>query len=491
MSTTTGSLPLNRLRGTSRGTTRAAAATHGFLAWQQLVPIGLILLVGLGNVVWFLGTPFDWWFEDDPFLYAAIREVDVPWAFFVDPAVHRLGAGPNELAPVLLASMWLDWWIAPRSASWAYLHSALIYLATAVALWRVLGRLLGDGLLAAVTTVAWMLMPSTTVLVEYLSTRHYLIGLFWALLAVLAVDDATRAARGHRFGALARVAVFTALSIVSKEFFPPALLTLVFLWFALRRDWTGAGIAVGLGAAYALYRVWMTEPSISYYGIPLLPLVELPSMLAKLPYTIFGNRFGYLALALTVVLLWRSTRVDRTARRVLLIGLAAVATSLLVLYPVAFSLAETWRSFGPWYRTPCVLNTLLLVGFAYAIGTLRRQSSRALLMTAMLVASLMGLQQTARTWTHLKDLQRAEGQFILASPDRVLISQVHAYWFLDGVRTLYPEGEVAQVLSRWNVSQGEAYRAALASSEAVWRYDGRPVREVDPAQRQELLRVLR
>src|SRR5690606_12201958 len=101
-------------------------------------------------------------------------------------------------------------------------------------------RLLRERWLAIITTIAWMLLPSTAVLVEFLSTRHYMIGMFWALMAAMSVDDALKARPGPRRLILLRVAVFTLLSIISKEFFPPALLPSTFLWFAWQRDWRGA-----------------------------------------------------------------------------------------------------------------------------------------------------------------------------------------------------------------------------------------------------------
>ena len=158
---------------------------------RGLLFVLVVLVAGVANVVWRLGTPGDWWFEDDPVLYAAIGKVASPWLFFYDMAANRLATtGPNELAPVLLSSMWLDLWLAPRSTAWAYAHSGLVYLATAVAFYFAMLRLLREKWLALATTIAWMLLPSTSVLVEFLSTRHYMIGMFWALLAAMSVDDA-------------------------------------------------------------------------------------------------------------------------------------------------------------------------------------------------------------------------------------------------------------------------------------------------------------
>ena len=448
----------------------------------------LVLLVGVGNVAFRLGTVGDWWFEDDPLLYAGVRNVASPWLFFYDVAANRLATtGPNELAPMLLSSMWLDLWLAPRSTAWAYAHSGLVYLATSVAFYFAMRRLLREGWLALATTIAWMLLPSTSVLVEFISTRHYLIGMFWALLAAMSVDDALRARPGPRGWLLLRVAAFIWLSIISKEFFPPAVLTLAFLWFAWQRDWRGAAIPVALGACYAIYRIAMTEPSLVYYGNSLMSLSQVAKLILRLPYMTYGGWIGYVALALTVVLLRRQVRADRGILPVVAIGGATLAVSLLVIYPVGNPVANAWNSFGTWYRTPCVINTLLLVAFAYAVGNLQRAPARVGLMTLLLLAVMHGSHRTAEQWDLMKAEQAAEAQFIFDNPDKTLVSQVRAVWFLPGVAALFPDRELGTFVCRWDRPRSEAYQELLQSSRPFWVYDGGKVRPADPSLLRRLL----
>ena len=448
----------------------------------------LVLLVGVGNVVWRLGTLGDWWFEDDPLLYAGIWKVASPWLFFYDVAANRMATtGPNELAPMLLGSMWLDLWIAPRSTGWAYAHSGLVYLATSIAFYFAMRRLLRENWLALATTIAWMLLPSTSVLVEFLSTRHYLIGMFWALMAAMAVDDAVRARPGPRWWPLLRVAAFIWLSIISKEFFPPAVLTLAFLWFAWHRDWRGAAIPVVLGALYAAYRFAMTEPSLVYYGNSLMSLSQVAKLILRLPYMTYGGWIGYAALALTVVLLRRQLRADRSRLPVVVIGGATLAVSLLVIYPVGNPVANAWNSFGTWYRTPCVINTLLLVAFAYAVGNLQRARARIGLMALLLLGVMHGSYRTAEQWDLMKAEQAAEAQFIFDNPDKTLLSQVRAVWFLRGVAALFPEREMGTFVCRYDRPRREDYRQLLQSSQPFWVYDGGKMRPGDPALLKRLL----
>jgi len=446
-----------------------------------------VLVVGVSNVLWHLRTPGDWWFEDDPYLYAAIRDVASPWLFFYDVAANRLATGPNELAPMLLSSMWLDSWLAPRSTVWAYAHSGLVYLATALAFYFAMLRLFRERLLAFATTIAWMLLPSTTVLVEFLSTRHYLIGMFWALMAAMSVDDALKAQPGRRAFPLFRVAAFTWLSIISKEFFPPAVLTLTFLWFAWRRDWRGALIPVVLGAAYAIYRIAMTEPAVAYYGNVLMSPQQVLKLIAHLPYMTYGGWAGYLALALTALLLWRKARADGGVLPVIAIGGATILVSLLVIYPVGQPVSNAWRSFGTWYRTPCVINTLLLVAFAYAVATLRQARARIAIMMLLLIAVSYGSHRTANQWDRMKAQQEAEAEFMLSNPDKTLVSQLQAVWFLRGAAALYPERKGGAFVCRWDPHRRDVYLEFLRSSRPFWVYEDGKIREGTLATRQRLL----
>jgi hypothetical protein len=455
-----------------------------------LFPV-VLLLIAVVNVVLHLGTPWDWWFEDDPFVYAAVRRVTSPWLFFHDVAANRLATGPNELAPVLLSSFWLDLWLAPLSASWAYVHNGLVYLATALAFYFAMLRLLREETLALATTIAWMLLPSTIVLVEFLSTRHYMIGMFWALLAAMSVQDALEARPGKRGLVLVRVAAFTWFSIISKEFFPPAVLTLTFLWFAWRRDWRGALIPVFVGVAYAIYRVSMTEPSMDYYGHEMMSPKQVLRLLWRLPYTTYGGWAGYAAIAFTVVVLRRNARTDPGILPVVVIGGATLVVSLLVIYPIGHQVSTNWRSLGTWYRTPCVINTLLLTAFAYAVSRLREKRFRLAILTLLLIAVVSGSYRTAKEWDRMKADLAAEAKFMLSNPDKILVSQIHAVWYLPGIAALYPEQKGGTFVSRRDQRVRTAYVDLLRSTTPFWVYEDGNFREASVDTRERLLADLR
>ena len=206
----------------------------------------------------------------------------------------------------------------------------------------------------------------------------------------------------------------------------------------------------------------MTEPSLVYYGNSLMSVSQVVKLLLRLPYMTYGGWAGYAALALTVILLRRQVRADRTILPVVAIGAATLVVSLLVIYPVGNPVANSWDSFGTWYRTPCVINTLLLVAFAYAVANLRQAPAKIALMTMLLIAVLHGSHRTAEQWDRMKAEQVAEAEFILENPDKMLVSQVRAVWFLRGVAALFPGAEGR----RLRVPVGSAAKRGLHRSPA-------------------------
>ena len=188
-----------------------------------------------------------------------------------------------------------------------------------------------------------------------------------------------------------------------------------------------------------------------------------------------------------MVLLRRQVRADRSILPVVAIGAATLFVSLLVIYPVGNPVANSWDSFGTWYRTPCVINTLLLVAFAYAVANLRQAPAKISIMTVLLIAILHGSHRTAEQWDRMKAEQVAEAEFILENPDKTLVSQVRAVWFLRGVAALFPERKVGAFVCRWDRPRSEAYAEVLRSSHPFWIYENGKIRQSTDALAQRLL----
>jgi hypothetical protein len=440
------------------------------------------LIHGFGH----LRTQQHWWFEDDPMIFAEISDAQSPLAFFVDPAASEGAVGPNEMAPVLLASFWLDLAVGGRDPGLAHAHSIVVYALAAAAFFVVALRLLGRWESALLAAVAWCLLPSTIVCVEFLSARHYMIGMVFGLLAFELAERAIGGNGRQRWLCLGGFAVCTWFAMVSKELFPPALLTLVFLRFAHRRVFAGCGLSLALALAYAAYRFQMTSPGATYRNLPLLSPADWVVFVAKLPYMLMGGVGGYaLLLGAAAVLAWQLRR-ESSLRLAAAVFVVTLAIALLTVYPVAMPVSAAWTTFGTWYRTPFLINTLLVVMIARAWGELPSQRwTRALFVLTVAVAA-HGAHMTKRKWDRMKEAQRLEGEFLLARPDALLFSWVEAFWFLPGVQKLYPEQPSARFVSRWP-AVSPADRQLLLTTDKAWTLRDGKIQAVDRPTMQTIL----
>ncbi len=75
---------------------------------------------------------------------------------------------------------------------------------------------------------------------------------------------------------------------------------------------------------------------------------------------------------------------------------------------------------------------------------------------------------TIRTGEALHDRYRVEGQFYLAHPDRLVYSELPAWWFLVGIDDLYRVPERHYLVPGRPGQPGDAER--LAKFGSVWRY---------------------
>jgi hypothetical protein len=433
-----------------------------------------------------LRTQQHWWFEDDPMIFAEIADVQSPLAFFFDPAASEGAVGPNEMAPVLLASFWLDLAFGGRDPGLAHAHSIVVYTLAAAAFLVVALRLLGSWEPALLATFVWCLLPSTIVCVEFLSARHYLIGMVFGLLAFEFAERAMGEFGRRRWLWLGGFVVCAWIAMVSKELFPPALLTLVFLRFAYRRVFAGCGLSIALALAYVAYRFQMTSPGATYRDLPLLSPAELLVFVAKLPYMLMGGAFGYaLVLGAAGVLAWQLRR-DLSLRVAAAIFAVTLAIAFFTVYPVAMPVSAAWTTLGTWYRTPFLINTLLILMIARAWKEVPSQRlSRGLFVLTVAVAA-HGAHMTKKKWDRMKEAQRLEGEFLLGQPDALLFSWVEAFWFLPGVQKLYPEQASARFVSRWP-AVSPADRQMLLTTDEIWTLRDGKIQAVDRPSMQKIL----
>lgn len=427
-----------------------------------------IFLFAIVNATLHLGLLDHWWFEDDPAVWGVAQSVSNVFSFFYDPTTSHGAVGRNEVAPVLMASAWLDTYLAqPAVAAVAYSHSILLYALTSVAFFIVVKRLVSDSTLAFVVACTWILAPSVVSVAEFLTTRHYMYGMLFALASFELSERLSPDSKKYKVFNWTCLGVCLWLAIISKELYPPALLTFVFLRFVHRRMWGGCILSGALAVAYAVYRFWMTEPELSYRDIPLPTISEYARFLARLPYMLFANYMGYVWLMLATFVYYLALRKKPELRIPSIIALLGIICALATLTPVAISVSNMWQNPGTWYRTPFAVNTLLIIFMGYTWSKLSRRWLALLLACLMAITSAAGGYRTGQKWARMKEEQRAEGSFYLSNPGKLLFSSIAAVWFLPGLKILYPKAQTANLVIRWPRLQPSDRERLLAAPE-VW-----------------------
>lgn len=435
---------------------------------HPLVLALLISLLAIINAYFHLRTPKDWWIEDDPVLYAAAAKSDHFINFFMNPSANEHGVGQNEMAQVLMASFWFDHFLAPRDARVSYWHSAIVYALSAGVFFCVLRRLLASTGVAFLGAVIWLSLPTTTVVVEFLSTRHYMYGMLFGLLSLELCERAIAAQTLWRrtifYGLFA---VSLAISLIAKELFPPMMLTFLFLRFAYRRVWIGCGLCVALAVGYAIYRFWMTDPALTYRGMPLPNFSDVFVFLSRLPYSFAANYSAYAFILLALGIHIRTFFINPSRRVPMMLFSVGFLAAIATVTPVMSALIVTWQTYGPWYRTPFVLHTLLLIIVLSAFISIPYPKLKSTLYAMLLLSCLAGGHRIARHWDRLKRAQRTEGEFYLSNPSKTLFTWTEAFWYFPGLQQLYPELKPAEHVSRWP-SVSAAARERLLSLDTVW-----------------------
>jgi hypothetical protein len=421
----------------------------------------------------YLGLSHRWWFEDDPMQYAAVSAIHHPVAIFTDPSIVRHFGSGIALVPMQILSYWVDIRLAGFSPRFAYFHQVCSYLLTLLLFYLVLEQYLPENRAAAlVGSLVWALLPATAVVVQFLATRHYLEGLLFTLLALYLAQRLT--GEQGRLTAWGQAAVFSAAAVamLHKEIFPPVVLALLLMSAWQRQDQTLAISVAALAAVYALYRTWMAEVDLHYASIPYLSPEQYVKFLSKLPYTFSVNYGGYCVLALVAVSCGYAAFRRKDIWAPILWLCLNLALSLAVIFPASSPLYGMIRRPDTWYRIVFLLNTIA-VGFGTYLAARWSppwfQKTLALVTLAVL---LPGVAKTRALWSDLTASAEREGKFYLNNPDKVILSEQAAQWFLPGLDQMY------QVHPSHYVLEQDLATTHLEPGVALWRYtDGHYVPE--------------
>ena len=409
--------------------------------WSSISAPMALLLLGAAHLWAYLRLQSRWWFEDDPSLFAYANEIHNPASVFFDPAVLRHFTTGKALVPMQLVSYWVDTRLAKLSPAFAYAHQASSFLLTLLVLYFLLLRLLRNNKAAAFCiSFLWMLAPSTLVVVQFLATRHYLEGLFFALLAVFVLSKAGLQNRPRDWRAYAIAFTCGVIAALYKEIYA-VIVPAFFLGYSWKYKSRGLAMgAVAMTIAYGVYRFWMLGAALDY-NMAFLSAPQYLKFLSKLPYTLSSNYGGYVLWGIIAVLCAYSARAvpaGEERRGPLAFGIAVLAgLCIATIIPVSYPLYGTIRVPGTWYRIVFLLNTVLLIsGGCLAVRYLTTRMQLALGLLTMIVLGA-GAAKTDKLWVAMTARAECEGKFYLNNPDKVLLSEQEAWWFIPGVHWMY------------------------------------------------------
>ncbi len=443
------------------------------------VVVAMVLLYAL-----YLGTPWHWWFCDDTVLMARARDVAHPFVYFFDREAHKLAVTGNELAPMLMASFAVDQLVSPKSPTFAYWHSIALLVVVAIGLFFLAAKTFGKKGLALAFVAAWLLLPSTIAAHGFLSARHYVFGLGFAVLAILLTVEGLKRPLPGRGAWIIGSVVAAFGACVSKEYFPTALPVALVLLYGRARCWGGVAATFVMAAGYAVYRLWMVNAGTSLeYGMPHVPLAQFVEVVARLPYMLAGGWGGYAIVGGLAALLALAWRRGIGLGFPMLFGGAVLLVSVATIYPVGVPLLAAWKTHGTWVRTPFLINTLVLAGLFYLVAKLDRTWLTRVAVAATLVVVAAGAGRTRREWNALKLANEVEGKAILEQTAAAVYVDNPAWWFMIGVGRLYKDQEVAPYIQAHRAMDDDQKIAREAK--VLLRYSGGKMVS-DPALKEQI-----
>ena len=418
----------------------------------------------------FLRTFSHWWFEDDPTLFAFVKTIRNPAAFFISPATLRgYGAG-GSLVPFQAVSEWIDSSIAYRSITFAHFHNVVSLAVTLFLLFHVLRRFALSNRMAMALSLLWLCLPATIVVNEFLSARHYLEGFAASLLAVAVAQKIAQGVVRENARMIALLCVTLACAMLFKELYAITIPLFIAIYLHESGRNRAAIFALFLIIPYIAYRYWVFGGGVRW-GAPFLGPGEYLQYLSRLPSALAGNFGGYALVALFAGMLIAFGRSQKNLGRALTYTSLLLASSLVVIYPVAYPVYHFGHEHGTWLRVLHLLGSGLLLAGGIFFCHLQRRYVRVSITLLTVAVLVCGAIVTRNQWERLMLQAKREGKFYLAHPDWLIYSEVTAGFYLDGLRLLYdvpvrhhilasertkpPKSEIERHQTIWRVVNGK------------------------------------
>ena len=427
--------------------------------------LGGVILVGILSFLYatlFLSLLNDFWIDDDATIFAFIKTIENPIDLFVSQELFKQSYW--LFTPLQYFSYWIDYRFGSNDPFIAYLHNTLSFTATSVALFLVVSRYLSTATSFFLTS-SWMMLPSTIAVTGFIATRHYMEGLLFFLCSVLFTQksiDAQTVLQRVVFSIISLLFLF--LAMICKELYVTVGFLTVLLLYIYNRKHIETTAVIAVGVVYTVYYLWALGVTTNYPAKTMNGM-EYLVFLSKIPYIFSGNKFGYgILLALIICFIYQISKRNISFFKILAY-LLLIVLNFIIIYPSSIYLLHEWNHHGTWYRLVYLLNLTLLFGIFYVLKNVPTKVKYSF-MIVLLFSLAMGAERTIKIWNDMKQKYEVTGKFYINNHQKVVYSQLPAYWYLGGIKQLY-DLDHPYILS-YSPKDFEYHK--FSSINEVWRY---------------------
>ncbi|MEW6002258.1 MAG: hypothetical protein AB1638_06385 [Nitrospirota bacterium] len=421
-----------------------------FAIWY--LPISVLVWVFYGSLL------SGWWYFDDPniVLFASQHGVS---EFLFNPSIWQ-SFSPFNLTPWVLISLKADHILAGFYTSGYYLHQIISLVIVAFAVFNILNLYVKKPLFAFIAVIIFLLSPSTLSVTSWLSTRHYLEGLGFALLSIYFY---IRSLRDDKLPLLFLATLFYGLAIASKEIYVPLPFLCILLPVQkLKRRLIFLIPLFLLTGVYILYRAWMLGDN-AFGGYSAIWPWNVKSVIVSTPkiFKYYGGSW-WIFFVVFAVILWGFRFIDGWTSRIkeALRGVSIFSLFYIPIVPVS----PLWGGLG---SLRYFFLTSLFITFCYSLSLDRIFEKSGRIQRALLILSVLPVTagfygsfvEQRVLWDSEKAVAFAEGNFFLensGSLDAIFkINQPH--WFFDGLEKLKREESKKETDRKIRLVSGDFY----------------------------------
>lgn len=389
-------------------------------------PGSIVLSIILLSVFMLFYIPLirNWFFSDDIQWIWSSATTHIHEIFFVP---ERSRAMASNFTPMLGLSFRTDWLLFGMNPSGYAVHS-LLMLAGAVCAFYFFLRLYVSREYALAGDVLLMVNPITLSITSWLSARHYVEGLFWALLSLYLFVRAER--RGETS---LSAGIFYLLAALSKEVYVvlPAVSFLISEQKGLKRIKNTLPLWCGL-VIYSVWRLWIMGGIGGYpSNQPLSPGVMIPIFLKTIKFLSiqwFGNYSLFLYPILLLVLI-----ASLKDMRILYIFLVLI----IPILPVSNLMNDNPYTGRYFFHISVFLISVLCIFFYHVTRSHSSYKNIAFIMLLLIFA--MCIRQDVRLSQVIREerLMTNKTAVEFVNSDAGYVNSRQPMWFYEGLRNIY------------------------------------------------------